>query len=431
MDRTKQPEFKKFEKIDFIETKKSNLQNGIEVYSINAGSEEVIKLDLLFEAGVWYQKAPLVASFTNALLREGSKNYSSAEISERLDFYGAYLHAYVEKDLACVSLYCQNKHFEKTIEIFADIIKNPLFVEEELNILLNKRREQFLVDSEKVKVIASKNFQQVLFGKSHPYGKHAGLEDFANFERKMLLEFYNDYYTSGNCKIIVSGFIEERILKLLDENLGRNEWNRKTLSYKNDILISTTPEQLHLFEKEDSVQSAIRVGKLLFNKTHPDIMGMHLLNMVLGGYFGSRLMTNIREDKGYTYGIGSFIVSLKHSGYFAISTETGSEYTSKTIEEIAREIKKLQKEKISSSELERVKNHFLGDLTRSFDGPFEMADSFKSLLEYNLDYNYINKLIEVIKSTSPNELLELANKYLNFDTMKIVVAGKLDSEINL
>ncbi len=430
MDRKKQPEFKKFETINFVKTIKSNLQNGIEVYSIKAGSEEVIKLDLIFNAGVWYQNAPLVASFTNTLLREGSKNFSSAEISERLDFYGAYLQAYTEKDLACVSLYCQNKHFESTIKILADIIKYPLFAEDEFNINLNKRKEQFLVDSEKVNVIASKKFQEIIFGKSHPYGKHAEIEDFDALKRNMLIDFYNDYYTPENCKIIISGYVEENILKLLDEYLGSKDWDRKSNIIRNDAKVSGLSKQMHLIEKEDSVQSAIRVGKFLFNKTHPDYMGMNLLNMILGGYFGSRLMSNIREDKGYTYGIGSFIVSLKHAGYFAISTETGSEYTSRTIEEIEKEIKKLQTKAIGNAELSRVKNHFLGSLVRNFDGPFEMSDSFKSLLEYKLDYDYINKMIETIKTTTPNDLLELSNKYLDFDTMKVVVAGKLNQNSN-
>ncbi len=424
MDRTKQPEFHGIKNINYTKAIHSSLKNGIPLYTLKARSEEVIKLDLLFEAGTWYQKSSLIASFTNSLLGEGTTEMSSAEISEKLDFYGAYLYANTEKDLASVSLFCQSKHFAEVIKILADIVKNPIFSDEEFSTLLNKRKEQFLVESGKVKTIAHKEFQKVIFGNNYPYGNYAELNDFVLLQRTDLLEFYNSYYHSNNCRIIISGYVEDKTIELLDKHLGQNDWQREKIIGKNDFTLTSSENKMYVIEKKDSVQSAIRVGKLLFNKTHPDYMRTQVLNTVLGGYFGSRLMTNIREDKGYTYGIGSMLGSLLHAGFFTIITETGSEYAAKTIDEIKYEMQKLQTKKISSSELDRVKNYMLGELVRSFDGPFEMSDSFKSLLEYDLSYDYIDKFIETIQVTSPDELIDLANKYLDFDTMKVVVVGK-------
>ena len=177
-------------------------------------------------------------------------------------------------------------------------------------------------------------------------------------------------------------------------------------------------------EKEGALQSAIRIGKLMFNKTHPDFQSLQVLNTVYGGYFGSRLMSNIREDKGYTYGIGSGLVSLQHGGYFFITTEVGVDVTAKAIKEIYFEMDRLRKEKITTDELQLVKNYLLGTFLRSVDGPFAMADRFKGILNYNLGYDYFDRYIATIRAVSASDLMGLANTYFDKDSMIELVVGK-------
>jgi predicted Zn-dependent peptidase len=222
---------------------------------------------------------------------------------------------------------------------------------------------------------------------------------------------------------MVSGKVTDNTLQLIEKHFGcippAAQIDAGSIHHK-----PLTQTGKFLIEKQDALQSAIRIGKMLFNKSHSDYIGMLVLNTVFGGYFGSRLMSNIREDKGYTYGIGSAVVSFLHAGYFTISSEVGTEVTQSAIKEIYYELERIQSELISNSELTRVRNYMLGAFLRSIDGPFALADRFKAIYFYGLDYEYYDRYIETIKTITPAELRNLANKYLRKDEMIELVVGK-------
>jgi zinc protease len=165
------------------------------------------------------------------------------------------------------------------------------------------------------------------------------------------------------------------------------------------------------------------VGKFWVPKSHPDFHALSVLVTILGGYFGSRLMANIREEKGYTYGIGSFVLSLKHVSYLVISTEVGNEYVELTLKEIAIEMKKLQTEPVSENELETVKSYLLGEFLRDFDGPFALSGSFKAINDFDLDYSFYDRYLTVLRNLTSGELMQLAQQYLNPEDFYTVVAG--------
>ena len=170
--------------------------------------------------------------------------------------------------------------------------------------------------------------------------------------------------------------------------------------------------------------SLLFMGMPLINRTHPDFPSVQVLNTVLGGYFGSRLMANIREDKGYTYGIGSGMSSLKHAGTLFIATEVGAEVCKATLTEIEKEINILKTELIPEKELALVKNYLLGSLLGSLENVFSHADKFKTLYFAGLGYEYYDRYTEVIKTINAYELLKLANQYLDFDKFYKVIVGK-------
>ncbi len=426
LNRKIQPGFKTIDKIKIIKAEKHLFDNNVSLYTINAGLQDVVKIDFLFSIPMqlWYKNNPLIAPAANLMLQDGTKNLTSVEIAEKLDFYGAFLHLNTNKDYSTVTLFSLNKYLPKTLKIIEDIIKNSVFPQKEFEIFIQKKKQQFIVENEKVKTLASRKFSQVLFGENHPYGKVEQLKDYNNLTTRQLYEFYNSLYVAKNCKIIASGKINKDIIKLFDNCFGRNDWDTQFNIKANNFEIKPSNQKTHLILKDDSLQSAIRIGKPLFNKLHPDYTGMQVLNTVLGGYFGSRLMSNIREDKGYTYGIGSFIASLKNAGYFAIATEVGTDVCKNAIKEIYFEIKKIRNELIPENELNLVKNYILGEMLRIFDGPFSLAESFRSILEYNLDYSYFDKFIDTVKNITSKELNTLANKYLDEDSMLEAIAGK-------
>jgi predicted Zn-dependent peptidase len=424
LDRKLAPAFKIIDKIELIQASEKRLQNNIPVYAINAGTQDLIKIEFLFSAGMYQQDLPLQAATVNTMLEEGTSKLSAAQIADAVDYYGAFLETSVSQDQASVVLYTLNKHLKVTLPIIEQVIKDATFPLAELETHLINKKQRFFVNNQKVANVARKRFTELLFGEKHPYGINIKEQDFDRIKQTHLIDFYKKAYVSNNCKIILAGKVTDDLYQLLNDHFGNNDWDTKTTLITNLEEVKTTTQREQLIYKQDALQSAIRIGKLLFNKTHSDFQSLQILNTVLGGYFGSRLMSNIREDKGYTYGIGSGIVSLQNGGYFFISTEVGAKVCKKAIHEIYFEMNRLREELVSDSELQLVKNYLLGTFLRSVDGPFAMADRFKGILEYNLNYDYFNTYIATIKAISASKLRNLANQYLDKDSMVELVVGK-------
>lgn len=423
LNRTIQPTVNPIEHIDMAKAEKRLLSNGIPVHFVNAGTQDVVKIDFVFEAGTWFQPANLVASLCNSMLEEGSSNFAAAEIAEKLDFYGAYVQLTVDQNQGFVNVVSLGKHLPTILEVMEDLIKRSVFPEHELEVLIAKNKQKWLLENEKVRTLCQKKFTQVMFGDAHPYAINNKLEDFDQITREGLMQFYNSFYHSGNCHIIAAEKIDEQVLALLDAHFGGNDWSQRLLP-KPEYDICTDPVKMHQVEKANGIQSAIRVGKFWVPKTHADYHALSILVTILGGYFGSRLMANIREEKGYTYGIGSFILTLKEATYLVISTEVGNEYIEPTLAEIAVEMRRLQTEQVSENELETVKSYLLGEFLRDFDGPFALAGSFKAINDFGLDYTFYDQALKVLRNITSAELMALAQQYLNPDDFYTVVAGR-------
>lgn len=425
IDRTIEPAIYDIENVPMLKAQGSKLSNGMNVYTVNAGTQDLLRIELIFNAGYLAQPAPLIASTVNEMLDEGTAKHNSQQIADAIDYYGAFLETDVNYDYATVAVFTLSKHLSNVLPMIEELIKGAAFPEKELSVNLQNKKQKFIVNTQKVSAIARKKFNQLLFGNEHPYGYFVELADFDKVKKEDLHSFHNSRYVSDDCTIILSGKVEENVIELIDKHFGGNDWKRKE-AVKNAPVkrFNETKQKQNIVLKEDALQSAIRMGRVMFSKTHPDYLPMLVLNTVLGGYFGSRLMSNIREDKGYTYGIGSAMVSLKESGYFFISTEVGVEVTAKAITEVHHELKRLREEPVGKDELMLVRNYMLGSFISSVDGPFALADRFKGIMTYGLDYDYYDKYINTIKNTGPEKLMELANKYFKSEEMIELVAGK-------
>lgn len=425
INRTQAPAFKTLEKIDVIKANADKLNNGIPLHTVCAGSQEIIKLEFVFKAGMYFQPATLIASTTNSLLETGTRSFSANEISDGIDFYGSFIELGVGQDYACITVFSLNKYLNDTLKFVEEVIKCPVFSEEEFKIHIANKKQKHQINSQKVNVIARRKFSELLFGQTHPYGISVEDSDFDRVNLKEINEFYNKHYQSKNCTIIASGNLPKDIKETLNRFFGEKEWGNPPAIIQNIPLpLSTTNNFSNYYPREDAIQSAIKIGRVMFNKTHPDYFHFQVLNCILGGYFGSRLMNNIREDKGYTYGIGSGLSSLVNTGYFFISTEVGADVTTKAIDEIYKEIGVLRDELIDSSELETVRNYLLGQFLRSVDGPFALADKFKAIWEFGLDYSYFDNYFNAVKTVNPGQLRDLANKYLQQEDLIECIVGK-------
>ena len=421
LQRIKPPLFA-VEKVEIPEAVSFTLNNGVPVFLIESGTEDIMRLEFTFKAGQAREYIPLLASAANMMLSEGSQNYSSEDLHRQLDFYGAFLHHECDRDRAEIVLFFLNKHIEKILELSREIVFRPAFPEPELVTLMKKRQRWHLVNREKVNKLADDQFFESVFGSNHPYGYKIIEQDFENINASMLSEFHNRFYTTDNMAIIISGKIHIKTIELLNKYFG-------------DIVIygvSDPDKKINhngekgkqvFVDKENSIQTAIRIGSSTITKRHPDYPGLKILDTILGGYFGSRLMKNIREDKGFTYGINSSVNSLNLAGYKMISTEVGKDNHRKAIEEIYKEVRLLQDVPVGKDEMTLIRNYMSGEMVRMFDGPFALAESFKSVWEFGLGNEYYQRLAEKIRIIDPDEITELARTYYNIDDLYEVSAG--------
>lgn len=415
------PAFNSIKEFKIKGAEKFSLNNGIPVYRIEGGSQDISKIDLLINAGAIYTQDKLTAPMLALMLSEGTKNKTAHQISEAFDFYGAHFQPKAEKDHAFASLVSLNKHLEHTLPLFAEAVNESTFPEKELRNLLQRRKQNFLVDQEKTSFLARELFSSKLFGKEHLYGKATQLEMYDDFKRESLLDFYDRKYHSGNYSIVLSGKVTDALMKQIEGSFGELPI-MLTSKHRPDAIDSKPGD--YFIEKSEAVQSSIRMGFTTINKYHHDYLGLKILITILGGYFGSRLMKNIREDKGYTYGIHSMLISLQETGYVGIAADVKADFSKETIIEIKKEIELLKNEPVPEEELSLLKNYMMGEMLQMFDGPFATSDSFINAIQYGFGFGYYDRMIDKILTISSDELLMLANTYLNLDNFVTVTVGK-------
>ena len=403
------------------EIQKTELSNGIELYTFNGAPQEIIKVELLFEAGRWQEPARQVSKCCAALLKTGTSTKNAFEIQESIDFLGASLKVSSGYHYISISLFCLLNKLDESLEILHEILSDAVFSQHELDIYKDKQMSRLQVEYEKNEFIADQQFKAAIFGTDHPYGYLSKSEDYEAVDIQRLQSFYADTFQSENCTMIASGNITQQALSLIDGILGQREWSEKRPKVK--ARVHSTAHEIEYgkkhIHKADSIQNAIVIGGELFDRRSKDYNSFTLLNTVFGGYFGSRLMKNIREEKGYTYGIYSGMQNYRKGPLvWAIQTETGNDYLGGCLDEIYKEIEILKTEMISDAELKVAKNYFMGSLLRRTDGPFSLSSTFKGYLTLGLDVSYFNNLIKDVDETDAQTLINLANKYLNEEKIR-------------
>jgi len=425
-DRTKMPQSAGFEKLNITNPEKIILGNGLPVHILRGENQEVTRLDLVFNAGTSFQDSTLQAAAVNDLLSEGTLHHTSAEIAEILDFHGAYTDYFLTKDTAGITLYSLTKYYERLLPLMGELITEAVFPEKELSIYTDRKWQEYQVNSQKVRYKASRAFNKLIFGEKSAYGQVAEADDFRKLSRKDLVDFYHHRY--ADFFVILSGKVNDALLQHLEQVLGTLPLTKQREANTTSIdFVLPEPQQIQLIEKKEALQSALRVGTLSIPRSHPDYPGLNLLNTVLGGYFGSRLMSSIREDKGYTYGIFSAIQNHRHASLFGIATEVNAKYTAEALQEIKHQMQLLCEEKIGDAELNTVKNYVYGTYLSNFDGPIQLAEKFKKSAELEIPFLFYKESLEQMMQYTPDDLLMLAGKYLNPDKMKTLVVGDVSS----
>ncbi|HEY8388717.1 MAG TPA: pitrilysin family protein [Parasegetibacter sp.] len=401
--------------------KKWTLKNGVEVYAYHGGSQEVMMAEWVFYSGNWYEDQNLVASATNFLLKNGTATKSAFEISEHFDYYGAYLNRSCYNEVAVLTLHCLSKHIEHLLPAVQDILSNSTFPEEELEIYKQNMKQRLLVNLQKCEFVANRLIDESLYGFHHPYGRYSSILDFDALNREQLQAFYKNYYQHGKCILFVAGWLPENLEELLNKHFGDLPLNQRQLIERSFEITPASQKKVEKINDPNGVQAAIRVASPFPNRHHPDFKKAVVLNNILGGFFGSRLMSNIREDKGYTYGIYSYIQNHIQQSSWVISTEAGRDVAQATLKEIYHEMNELREEPVDQEELSLVKNYMIGTILGSLDGPFQIIGRWKNLILHGMDENYFYESLNTIREISAEEIHGLAIKYLDPDLFYEVV----------
>ncbi|MCI4671127.1 MAG: insulinase family protein [Bacteroidia bacterium] len=424
LDRTRPPSSRPFHHIPFPTFSTKTLSNGIEVVLLPYGNVEVVEVQAIFKLGKNHVPVPGLLSHMAKMMQEGTKNYDSLSFSQALDNFGAWMSHEVEEESMAFKLATTTPNVKHTLPLLKECLLSPTFPEQEFNTMKIRGIQGARINAQKTVKMASRHFGHRIFGPSHPYGLSVGPEEIETLKLSHLKENFQKWLNPSYMTLAVIGVFEEaEIMDRLEAEFGtldRPEGEQIALP-EFDFQALNQIGRSHL--PKEGMQSTVRLGHLGVSRLHPDFYKIRVLNTILGGYFGSRLMKNIREEKGYTYGIYSGYIAMKHDGVFIIQGDVGNEHVEATISEAKKEIRRLQDEEIGMDELSLVKNYLLGKSISERETPFQMGDWLRFSVVNGISFAELDRRFEVIQGIQSHDIPELANKFLHPDKMLEVVAG--------
>lgn len=421
LDRTIAPLKHEIETPKYWQIERRELKKNTKVHLLSKSDELLSSITLVFKGGLGSSQDGLNIGLMKNMILSGTKNYPKSQISEELDFYGAYFQLNPTYDQTEIQVICLHRYLQPVIKLLKEVLTNCVFTQEDFEIYLEKKKQHFLVSKQKVAFLGRTHFMNQVFGDNHTYGRQRHDEDYERICLEDVVNYYESFIKNQPFELFLTGKFENDDINIIESELIPDHFtNNTTPSINTEI---KAKGEMFNVELEEAMQSSVTVGFACPNSNHPEFLDWKIVNTILGGYFGSRLMKNIREDKGYTYGIGSRLIHYPESGLFKISTEVGSQHVNDTLKQIYDEIETLKTELISESELELVKNYLLGGVLSSSDGLMQQAGMYKSLYDQGYGWERMHAFIDVIKTATPEKVLKSAQSFFSQNKLVEVVAG--------
>jgi zinc protease len=404
------------------------LSNGLEVLIVNHKELPLVSLNLVLKTGSAADpKARAgLASFTAALIDEGTKTRNALDISNQLAAIGARLGTGADWDLTGVSLLTLTRHMDRALEIYSDVITNPTFPENELKLQRETRLAALLQRRDDANSIAAIVYASLLYGREHPYG-HPLIGDDESVRaitNEEVKRFYETYYRPNNATLIVVGDAQaETLLPKLERAFSN--WKAGDVPAVN---IPQPPSRdkgvVYLVDKPGSAQSVIAIGQIGLPRSTPDYFPLVVLNTLLGGQFTSRVNMNLRENKGYTYGARTSFDYRRGAGPFAASAGVQTAVTKESVVEFLKELRGVRGEiPVTPAELEFSKQAIIRGFPRSFETPEQISSRLTDIVLHDLRDDYFNNYIANIRAVTMADVTRVANRYLDPSKMAILVVG--------
>ncbi|MEM6345114.1 MAG: pitrilysin family protein [Bacteroidota bacterium] len=399
------------------------LNNGIPLYLLPYGKAEVLQLQWIFKAGSNFLAQAGLASYTLRNLQEGTQERTAIEIAQQLDQYGAWIGHDVGNEQVSIQLSTVTQQFSQVLDLFQEVVCQPLFPEAGFEQMKAQSHQNLITAAQKTSFQARRKFGHMLYGPEHPHGKHLGLEELAALQLENLIDFHKECLQPANSVLALCGrFDRDQVINQLNQGIGSlplgnapHLTDRSAMEPKN--LIDT------YYIKRPGPQSTVRTGYLSLGKEHEDYVGMRILVTLLGGFYGSRLMKSIREDKGYTYGVYAALAGRSKVGQLVIQTDVGNQYVKDTVKLIAEAMKRLQNEAPTQSELELVKNYMLGQSVNQRETAFQLGSILRYHIATGISFTEMDDRFEQVKAIEAAKIQELAQKWLKPEAMLSVICG--------
>ena len=417
-----QPAIKSVDSLELPGYESFTLGNGLSVHALSGGSEPVLKLELVFRAGASYEAKPAAAEVMAALMAEGTARRSSAALAEAMESLGATLQTRGGVDTVRVRLYTLTRFFPELIGLVGELVREPAFDPDELSVYTNNKIERLQIDLKKNETIAYRHLTEAIFGPGHPYGRNHQPEDYRALVREDLLRHHHANIRPDRAMAFLSGHFGLPEIDLLRDVFGTWQAPSGASDPIAPLQATSLTGRVDVAGPQQH-QAAIRIGRRLFPESHPDFYGVYVLNTLLGGYFGSRLMTEIRENQGLTYGIYSSVDSFAQDGCFYISTETTTDQVDKMLTAIRAEIDRLRQEAIPAEELTMARNYLMGHLMTQIDGPLASMDYIKTMKIEGLSDGHFARMVDTVRSIDPGQLQTLAQTYLDPEAWVTIVVA--------
>jgi zinc protease len=419
--RAKKPKiYKKFHpELPAVNTE--SLDNGMELHTLQGGTEPVMKLEIIFFAGRPYEHRQQVSRMTCQMLFEGTRNMDGKTLSAHFDYYGSNITPYLSMDHSGLTLYCLEKHAGMLLPVLIDMLQVPAFDPGEFAKLQNNAIEKLQLDLSKNDFVAYRELTAALYGPQHYYGYNSIKETIATLTIEDLHHHFKSAYSGANALAFLSGRLQQETVDMVKKSLSTLPSGRRLSPKPSPEFTPLT--NAHYFPSSNKHQVALRMGRKLFPRNHPDFDAMYILNAILGGYFGSRLMTQIREEEGFTYNIYSSIENMQFDGALIIAMDTDEAFLEESIKSIRRELRNLMEKPVKKAELNMVKTYLLGYMLTALDGPLSQAELIRNLILEDSGLQSFDQFIDKVNTINPEELQELAIKYLDPDDMVRIVVG--------
>ncbi len=402
------------------------LPNGMVLLHEERNALPIVRVVLAIKAGSIAEPAEKagLATLTADLLNEGTKRRSSKDISGEIEFVGGELGATGGADYITVTLSVLKKDVDLGFDLLSDIILNPVFSEDEI-----KRKKAVIISSimqqkEEPGIVASKAFKKAVFG-NNPYGRpvEGTEESIASITRDDIVGFHREFYVPNNAIMSVVGDITKGELHLLLDRYFKG-WARKDVPEKPlpAVVPLSAPEIIKI--DKDLTQANIILGHLGIGRENPDYYAVSVMNYILGGGgFASRLMDNIRDNKGLSYDVHSFFSANKYGGSFQAGLQTKNRTANTAISEILQEMERMRTEPVTDKELNDAKSYLTGSFPLRIDSNSKIAGFLIGVEYYNLGLDYVYKYKQLIESVTKDDVLRVAKKYLDTKAYVLVVVG--------